>query len=481
MGNDWPIVKLGDYCKKIGSGATPKGGSSVYLDLGDVCLIRSQNIYNEGFSESGLVYIDDIAATKLKNVEVEKNDVLLNITGDSVARVCLAPSDFLPARVNQHVAIIRPNAAEFDARFLRYLLASPKTQKLLLNLASAGATRNALTKGMIEDFEVSKPPVSVQTGIANLLESLDNKITLNSQINQTLEQMAQTLFKSWFVDFDPVIDNALDAGFFEQDWPIPDELQHRAEARKTVRESEGFKPLPDEVRQLFPDAFEESELGWVPKGWVYRDAESVASVSIGKTPPRKESRWFSETPSDNVTWVSIRDMGGYGAFTGRSSEYLTQDAVSKFNVKRVPKDSVLLSFKLTLGRVAIAHNELTTNEAIAHFINPKFGLNKEFLYSYLSTFDYDRLGSTSSIATAVNSKIIKRMPILVPTESASSAFEYQVGPLFEKMKLIDSEITTLTELRDTLLPKLISGELRLDEVELAVEQEAVSAEQQNER
>ncbi|EMB48411.1 type I restriction-modification system specificity subunit [Vibrio mimicus CAIM 602] len=262
MGSDWPIVKLGDYCKKIGSGATPKGGSSVYLDLGDVCLIRSQNIYNEGFSESGLVYIDDIAATKLKNVEVEKNDVLLNITGDSVARVCLAPSDFLPARVNQHVAIIRPNAAEFDARFLRYLLASPKTQKLLLNLASAGATRNALTKGMIEDFEVSKPPVSVQTGIANLLESLDNKITLNRQINQTLEQMAQALFKSWFVDFDPVMDNALDAGN-----PIPDELQHRAEARQAVRESEGFNPLPDDVRQLFPDAFEESELGWVPKGW----------------------------------------------------------------------------------------------------------------------------------------------------------------------------------------------------------------------
>ncbi|WP_199244991.1 restriction endonuclease subunit S [Vibrio vulnificus] len=149
--------------------------------------------------------------------------------------------------------------------------------------------------------------------------------------------------------------------------------------------------------------------------------------------------------------------------------------MSQFNVKRVPKDSVLLSFKLTLGRVAIARSELTTNEAIAHFVNPKFGLNKEFLYSYLSTFDYDRLGSTSSIATAVNSKIIKRMPILVPTESASTAFEYQVGQLFEKMKLIDSEVTTLTELRDTLLPRLISGELRLDEVEAAVEQETVSA------
>jgi len=113
---DWPIVRLGDYCSKIGSGATPRGGASVYLDEGEICLIRSQNIYNDGFKTNGLVYITKESANKLKNVIVEDNDILLNITGDSVARVCLVEECYLPARVNQHVAIIRPDPEEFDPR-----------------------------------------------------------------------------------------------------------------------------------------------------------------------------------------------------------------------------------------------------------------------------------------------------------------------------------------------------------------------------
>lgn len=450
MGNDWPIVKLGDYCKKIGSGATPKGGSSVYLDLGDVCLIRSQNIYNEGFSESGLVYIDDIAATKLKNVEVEKNDVLLNITGDSVARVCLAPSDFLPARVNQHVAIIRPNAAEFDARFLRYLLASPKTQKLLLNLASAGATRNALTKGMIEDFEVSKPPVSVQTDIANLLESLDNKITLNRQINQTLEQMAQTLFKSWFVDFDPVIDNALDAGN-----PIPDELQHRAEARKVVRESEGFKPLPDEVRQQFPDAFEESELGWVPKGWGVQRLDVTLDLAYGKA-LKKTDRIDGDVP-----------VYGSGGVNGTH------------NVSIVDGPGIIVGRKGTVGSLYWEPNNFYPIDTV-FYVKPKSGYSMEYCYELLKTLGLEHM-NTDAAVPGLNRNNAYRLVSAKPTPELIELFTQNASVYRSRISHCCSESNTLTKLRDTLLPKLISGELRLDEVELAVEQEAVSAEQQNER
>ena len=130
MSADWPIVRLGDYCSKVGSGATPRGGASVYLDTGEICLIRSQNIYNDGFRPDGLVYVTSESADKLKNVVVENNDILLNITGDSVARVCLAKEDYLPARVNQHVAIVRPFPEDFDVRYLRYLLVSPSMQRL---------------------------------------------------------------------------------------------------------------------------------------------------------------------------------------------------------------------------------------------------------------------------------------------------------------------------------------------------------------
>ena len=151
MASDWEVVSLVEHCKKIGSGATPRGGSSVYLEEGEITLIRSQNIYNDGFKRDGLVFITEEAAGKLKNVIVEENDILLNITGDSVARVCMVDNQVLPARVNQHVSIIRPKESSFNPLYLRYQLVSPQIQQLLLNYASAGATRHALTKSMIEN------------------------------------------------------------------------------------------------------------------------------------------------------------------------------------------------------------------------------------------------------------------------------------------------------------------------------------------
>ena len=196
-------MKLGAVCSKIGSGATPRGGKEAYKG-GATALIRSQNIYNDGFHRDGIAYIDDDQAAQLSNVDVRSSDVLLNITGDSVARCCQVADDVLPARVNQHVAIIRPHPDQLDARFLRYVLASPSYQSHLLALASAGATRNALTKGMIEALEVDAPPLTEQKAIARILGTLDDKIELNRRMNATLEAMARALFQSWFVDFDPV-------------------------------------------------------------------------------------------------------------------------------------------------------------------------------------------------------------------------------------------------------------------------------------
>ncbi len=160
-----------------------EGGSEVYLP-DDVSLIRSQNVYNDGFKRDGLAYIDDRHAKELQNVIVEDGDVLLNITGDSVARVCQAPNDVLPARVNQHVAIIRPRKDVLDSRYLRYFLVNSIMQQHMLALAAVGATRNALTKGMIEAFEVPTPPLSEQRAIAHILGTLDNKIELAKEMRE---------------------------------------------------------------------------------------------------------------------------------------------------------------------------------------------------------------------------------------------------------------------------------------------------------
>ena len=192
---DWTLTNLSRVCTKIGSGATPRGGKDVYLPRGPYALIRSQNVLNDGFRHDGLAYIGEQHAFELAGVEVLDRDVLLNITGDSVARACQVDPDVLPARVNQHVAIIRPDPEKLDPGFLRYFLVCPDTQTKLLSWAGSGGTRNALTKGMIEAFDVPAPKgVAEQRTIAHILGTLDDKIELNRRMNATLEAMARALF-----------------------------------------------------------------------------------------------------------------------------------------------------------------------------------------------------------------------------------------------------------------------------------------------
>ena len=176
-------VKLVDICAKIGSGATPRGGKEAYCDKG-ISLVRSQNVLDFAFSCDGLAYINDEQAKKLDNVEVFADDVLLNITGDSVARVCMMDPSYLPARVNQHVAIVRGLKNRVVSSYILYYLQWKKQH--LLQLASAGATRNALTKGMIEQLEINLPPIDEQKKIVTVLDSLQNRIQLNQKVNDNL-------------------------------------------------------------------------------------------------------------------------------------------------------------------------------------------------------------------------------------------------------------------------------------------------------
>lgn len=183
-----PTVKLGDICTKIGSGATPKGGREAYCDEG-ISFIRSQNVLDHAFSTTGLVYINELQADKLKNVIVEENDVLLNITGDSVARACIVDSELLPARVNQHVCIIRVNATEVVSSYILYYLQMHK--HLLLQLASGGATRKALTKDMICNLEISLPSLEEQKRIVTVIDDIQSKIRKNTEINKNLQPCQQ--------------------------------------------------------------------------------------------------------------------------------------------------------------------------------------------------------------------------------------------------------------------------------------------------
>ena len=170
--NDWAAIRLTDAVDFISTGATPRGGQKVYQSDG-ISLIRSQNVYDHEFNPDGLAYIDDSAAHKLRRVNVQKNDVLLNITGDSIARCCVVPEWTLPARVNQHVAIIR-TSDKLNSIFLQKYLSLPPVKAYMLGHDSGG-TRKALTKAHIESFLVPLPPLSEQRWIADLLSTFDEK------------------------------------------------------------------------------------------------------------------------------------------------------------------------------------------------------------------------------------------------------------------------------------------------------------------
>ncbi len=170
---NWGKECLKDITTKIGSGATPKGGNSSYKEEG-IYLIRSMNIYNNKFINKDLAFIDDEQAKKLRNVTIEENDVLLNITGASVARCCIVPNEYIPARVNQHVAILRCKYEQIVPNFLCYQLTNEIYQRLLWDVAtSGGATREAITKQQIENLEVIVPPIELQNQFADFVKQVD--------------------------------------------------------------------------------------------------------------------------------------------------------------------------------------------------------------------------------------------------------------------------------------------------------------------
>ena len=421
--------------------------------------IRVRDVGQRSLAREGIEYVPDDVFPSISRYIVQRNDVVLSIVG-TIGALSIVDSFYDYASLTENCVKLT-GLDYYDALYLYYYLSSSIGQQEI-SQGTVGAVQPKLPIYNIEKIKVLWPDdKDRRKRIAAVLGKLDDKIDLNRRINQTLEAMAQTIFKSWFVDFDP----------------IKARIAAKQEGRDPLRAAMGvisgktdaeLDQLPPEQYQqlaataaLFPDEMVDSELGEIPRGWEVQPAETLSEVGIGKTPPRKEPQWFTEGEGD-WRWVSIKDMGASGVFLQRSSEFLTAEAVSRFNVRVVPDRTVLLSFKLTIGRVAITDGPMVTNEAIAHFkltSNAKF--SSEYLYLYLKSFDYSTLGSTSSIADAVNSKTIREMPITVASSAIIERFTKSVSPLFEEMKNRQNEIVSLVSTRDALLPKLLSGELKV--------------------
>ena len=433
MANDgFPSEKLGPLCSKVGSGATPRGGSKVYLDKGEIALIRSQNVYNDGFNREGLVYITAEHAEQLSNVTVEPEDVLLNITGDSVARCCQVDPNILPARVNQHVSIVRPKPDELNPRFLRYFLVSPTMQAQVLSWAHAGATRKALTKGMIESFKILKPNLPIQQRIAHILGTLDDKIELNRRMNRTLEKMAAAIFKSWFIDFDPV--------------------RAKAEGQDTG--------LPKEITDLFPDSFEDSEIGPIPNRWKLVDLPDAIEVN----PIRRIAR---DTPAPHVKMKAMPTK--LSRPTGWPLRKFTSGAKFKNGDVLLARITPCIENGKTAFVDFLEEDQIGwgSTEYIVMCSQPP--LPQEFTYLLARSERLREHAIANMTGTSGRQRVpascFDKFPIAIPSEDVAKVFAEFVQPVFHKTRANDRQSARLAKLRDTLLPKLLSGEMKVPGIE----------------
>lgn len=388
---EWKKVRLGDVCTKIGSGATPSGGKEAYKG-GDYHLIRSQNILDFAFSKDGLASINDEQANKLKNVEIIQGDVLLNITGDSVARCCIVPSEILPARVNQHVAIIRPRKEELDNNYLLYYLQYYKRQ--LLQIASAGATRNAITKAMIENLILPCPKnLADQRRIASILSSLDRKIELNNKINADLEEMAQAIFKNWFVDFEPFKDGK----------------------------------------------FVDSELGMIPEGWKVGTLGELCNFKRGK----------------NLLTKNAIDEGVPVVAGGLEPSCYHNVANTGAPVITVSGSGA------NAGFMRMYHVPVWASDCSFIDISCE---NFYFVYCFLKVNSkLLKHAQTGAVQPHVKPSDIHDFELVIPDKESIYDFQDKVKPFFDKIASIQKENSRLSLLRDTLLPRLMSGELEVPE------------------
>lgn len=413
MPNNWKTYKLSEVTTKIGSGSTPRGGKGAYKDSG-ISLIRSQNILDFKFSVNGLAFIDDAQAAKLNNVTIEENDVLLNITGDSVARVCSVPKEFLPARVNQHVAIIRADNVLLDSKILMYSLLEYSNKNLLLTLASAGATRNALTKSMIEDFEIKIPPLQEQKAIASILSAIDDKIENNLATNKTLEEMAMALYKHWFVDFGP---------FQNED-------------------------------------FIDSELGKIPKGWKIKPFLELFELLSGGTPKTTIQEYWN----GDFNWVSAKDIGNSGnIYINDTEKKITQLGIDKSSTKILPEDTVIVVARGSVGKFGMISKPMAMNQS-CYGIFSKSNYSQAISYLLVESLMKHFLNvAYGSVFDTITTSTFKNISVILPPDNVMDKVKSEIDILFQKKKANIREIQTLTQLRDTLLPKLISGEVRLQE------------------
>ena len=400
-------IKISELCTKVCSGGTPKSSVPSYYD-GNIPWLNTKEInFNRIYSTEKSITEDGLNNSSAK--WIDKNAVIVAMYGATAGKTAISK---IPLTTNQACCNLMIDADKADYRFVYYALVSEYNR--LASLANGGAQQN-LNAQQIKEFEIPIFSLKDQKRIANILSTLDDKIELNRRINDNLEQQAQALFKSWFVDFEPFKDGK----------------------------------------------FVESEMGMIPTGWKVGKLEDIAEVVGGGTPSKANALYFDK---QCIPWITPKDLSiKKTKFISKGEIDITEEGYMNSSAKKIPKGSVLFSSRAPIGYISIAENELTTNQGFKSVVPVKAGTC--FLYLYLKentkAIEAQATGSTFKEASG---SLMKSLCVVIPPDSVFDYFEKTAFPFFSTQANVEREISILSKTRDFLLPRLMSGELKINDL-----------------
>ena len=448
----WRVAAIDDLCEKVTSGGTPLRSNPAFFESG------RHNWFKTGELKDSVLFeaeekITDMALESSSAKLFPKDTVLMAMYGDgnTITSLGLLAKE---AATNQACCAMIPDRAVCDSRFLFYALRFHRGD--FIRLASGGAQRN-LSGKLIRRFAINAPPLPEQRAIAHILGTLDDKIELNRRMNQTLEAMARALFKSWFVDFGPVrAKHALSK-------------LEGAEGRPSTSSGQAFPGLPKRLADLFPDSFEDSELGEIPKGWTVNSLSEITTVITKGTTPQQTDTGTNVEDDRRINYVRVNAIDDDGAVLFDKLTTISE-SVHLGMLKRsiLQANDVLYTIAGTIGRTAIVDESLlpaNTNQAVA-IIRPKQAIPSFFLVMTMRAPAF-REDLHSNIVHAVQANLslgmLSRARIVVPPGGKLPQLYTPIEELMKRVSSTRAESRSLAALRDTLLPKLLSGEVQVNQ------------------
>lgn len=426
--------------------------SDCYVPEG-IPVIRGTNISGGPEFKGEFVYITDELADSLRSCNVFDGDLVFPHRG-AIGEVGIVPQGgrFV---ISSSLMKLTCDRKQVDPKYLYYFFKSHEGRhQLLKNASQVGTPGIGQPLTSLKGIELHIPSLKEQQFIAGMLSTLDDKIELNHQTNTTLEAMAQALFKSWFVDFDPVIDNALAAGN-----PIPEPMQAKAQVRATL--GDRCTPLPDGLREKFPDRFVlTEEMGWVPEGWTVSPLDAVLELIGGGTPKTNIAHYWG----GDIPWFSVADAPSTSdVFVASTEKSITEEGLNNSSARLLRKGNTIISARGTVGKCAITARPMAMNQS-CYGVQGASGYSDYYIYYtvLLQVADLQQR-SHGSVFSTITRNTFQTIKIPVCPVVIANAFDNSVAVLMERILLNIQQVEILERTRDTLLPKLLSGELRITE------------------